>query len=71
MSNKDYNYEIEKTLAKYGGEADKGVERTCGNCESYIKEIIALKEEKRHAITHADMVQLETEAINKKEQDQQ
>jgi hypothetical protein len=24
MSNKDYNYEIEKTLAKYGGEADKG-----------------------------------------------
>jgi hypothetical protein len=38
MSNKDYNYEIEKTLAKYGGEADKGVERTCGNCESYIKE---------------------------------
>lgn len=26
---------------------------------------------RRHAITHADMVQLETEAINKKEQDQQ
>lgn len=34
----DYNYEIERTFAKYGGEADKGVERTCGNCESYIKE---------------------------------
>lgn len=36
--NKDYCYEIERTFAKYGGEADKGVERTCGNCESYIKE---------------------------------
>ena len=34
----NYNYEIERTFAKYGGEADKGVERTCGNCESYIKE---------------------------------
>ena len=34
----DYHYEIERTFAKYGGEADKGVERTCGNCESYIKE---------------------------------
>ena len=33
--------------------------------------IITLDEEKRHALTHADMVQLETEAINKKEQDQQ
>lgn len=52
MSNNNYNYDIEHTFAKYGGE-------------------IALKEEKRHAITHADMVQLETEAINKKEQDQQ
>jgi hypothetical protein len=34
----DYNYEIERMFAKYGGEADKCVERTCGNCESYIKE---------------------------------
>lgn len=32
--------------------------------------IITLDDEKRHSITHADMVQLETEAINKKEQDQ-
>ena len=34
----DYNYEIERTFAEYGGEADKSVERTCGNCKSYIKE---------------------------------
>lgn len=32
---------------------------------------VTLDEEKRHSLTHADMVQLETEAINKKEQDQQ
>ena len=32
------NYDIEKTLAKYGGEADKGVERTCGNCICYDAE---------------------------------
>lgn len=35
MNNKDYNYEIEKYLAKYGGEADKGITRTCGNCHFY------------------------------------
>lgn len=34
----DYNYEIERTFAKYGGEADKGVERTCGNCVFYKAE---------------------------------
>ena len=33
MSN--YDYDIEKYLAQYGGEADKNVERTCGNCTSY------------------------------------
>jgi len=32
---------------------------------------VTLDEEKHHTLTHADMVQLETEAINKKEQDQQ
>lgn len=32
------NYDIEKTLAKYGGEADKGIERTCGNCICYDAE---------------------------------
>jgi hypothetical protein len=52
---------------------DDGVKAEQMRRSLYIidKEIIALKEEKRHAITHADMVQLETEAINKKEQDQQ
>lgn len=25
MSNNNYNYDIEHTFAKYGGEADKGV----------------------------------------------
>lgn len=36
MSDKDnYNYAIEKYLAKYGGEADKGITRTCGNCCAY------------------------------------
>jgi hypothetical protein len=36
MSN--YNYAIEKHLAVYGGEADKDITRTCGNCESYDAE---------------------------------
>jgi hypothetical protein len=36
MSN--YNYEIEKYFTKYGGEADKDVERTCGNCVFYKAE---------------------------------
>jgi hypothetical protein len=36
----DYNYEIERTMAKYGGEADKGVERTCGNCELYNERLL-------------------------------
>ena len=35
MSDKDYNYDIEHKFAQYGGEADNGVERTCGNCFSY------------------------------------
>ena len=35
MSNKNYNYEIEKYLAQYGGEADKDIARTCGNCCAY------------------------------------
>ncbi len=35
MSNKDYNYEIERTFAKYGGKPDKDVERICGNCFLY------------------------------------
>lgn len=35
----NYNYEIERTFAKYGGEADKCVERTCGNCYNYDPEI--------------------------------
>jgi hypothetical protein len=34
----DYNYAIEKYLAERGGEADKGITRTCGNCESYDAE---------------------------------
>lgn len=29
------------------------------------KEIITLDEEKRHSLTHSDMVQIEAEAINK------
>lgn len=36
--NKDYSYEVERTLLKYGGKADKGVERTCGNCIFYKAE---------------------------------
>jgi hypothetical protein len=36
MSN--YNYAIEKYLAERGGEADKDITRTCGNCESYDAE---------------------------------
>ena len=36
-----------------------------------IDKHVTLDEEKRHSLTHADMVQLEAEAINKKEQDQQ
>lgn len=32
------SYEIEKMLAKYGWEADKGIERTCGNCIYYDAE---------------------------------
>lgn len=36
MSN--YNYAIEKHLAERGGEADKNITRTCGNCESYDAE---------------------------------
>lgn len=39
----NYNYEIERTFAKYGGEADKGVERTCGNCESYDARLLMCK----------------------------
>ena len=41
MSN--YNYEIEKYLAKYGGEADKNITRTCGNCESYDTRLLMCK----------------------------
>lgn len=36
--NKDYSYEVDRTLAKYGGEADKSITRTCGNCHFYNKE---------------------------------
>ena len=36
--NKDYSYEVERTLPKYGGEADKDITRICGNCESYDAE---------------------------------
>ena len=32
--------------------------------------IITLDEEKRHTITHADMVQMETEAINRQKEQQ-
>ena len=35
MRNKDYDYEIERTLAKYGDKPDKDVERICGNCFLY------------------------------------
>lgn len=35
MAKNDYNYEIEKLLAQYGGEADKGITRICGNCHLY------------------------------------
>ena len=38
--------------------------------EKFMLEI-EIEKEKKHALTHADMVQMETEAINKKEQDQQ
>jgi hypothetical protein len=38
-----YNYEIERTFAKYGGEADKGVERTCWNCISYDDKLMMCK----------------------------
>ena len=34
-NNKDYSYEVERTLPKYGGEADKDITRTCGNCHFY------------------------------------
>ena len=37
---------------------------------SIVDKHVTLDEEKHHTLTHADMVQLETEAINKKEQDQ-
>ena len=52
---------------------DDGVKAEQMRRSLYIidKEIITLKEEKRHSLTHSDMVQLETEVINKKEQDQQ
>ena len=30
-----YDFEIEGLMAKYGGEADKNITRTCGNCFSY------------------------------------
>ena len=36
--NKDYSYEVERTLTKYGGEADKDITRTCGNCHFYNTE---------------------------------
>lgn len=36
-----------------------------------IDKHVTLDDERRHSLTHADMVQLETEAINKKEQDRQ
>lgn len=36
--NKDYSYEVERTLPKYGGEADKSITRTCGNCHFYNTE---------------------------------
>ena len=36
--NKDYSYEVERTLPKYGGEADKDITRTCGNCHFYNAE---------------------------------
>lgn len=32
--------------------------------------IVTLDEEKRHTITHADMVQMETEAINRQKEQQ-
>jgi hypothetical protein len=35
MSNNNYNYAIEKHLAQFGGEADKNITRTCGNCCAY------------------------------------
>jgi len=52
---------------------DDGVKAEQMRQSLYIidKNIITLKEEKHHSLTHADMVQMETEAINKKEQDQQ
>ena len=31
----NYNYIIERYLAERGGEADKGITRTCGNCHFY------------------------------------
>ena len=33
--NNNYNYAIEKHLAQFGGEADKNITRTCGNCCAY------------------------------------
>jgi hypothetical protein len=38
MSN--YNYAIEKHLAERGGEADKNITRTCGNCELYNERLL-------------------------------
>lgn len=35
MSNSNYNYAIERYLAERGGEADKNIVRTCGNCCAY------------------------------------
>ena len=36
--NKDYSYEVERIFTKYGGEADKDITRTCGNCHFYNTE---------------------------------
>ena len=37
--NKDYSYEVERTLLKYGGKADKDITtRTCENCHYYNTE---------------------------------
>lgn len=48
---------------------DDGVKAEQMRRSLYIidKEIIALKEEKRHSLTHADLVQMEQEAKNKNE----
>lgn len=47
--NKDYSYEVERTLPKYGGEADKSITRTCGNCHFYNTERrLRLEEQRRN-----------------------